>query len=136
MRRITIIIAIALMLFPTALNAQQKNDDFFRAGDEFNDNRLPTGVIIGVMQNDNPTPLGSGLLIMTAVGAGYAIIRRKRNIKNDVTLLLTAMMLLGMTQCKKNNIATISDGDTVFMTLEASCGGGRTIFDPNVPGIR
>ena len=136
----SLIFSLLMTMLPITSFAQQRNDDFFRAGDEYNDNRLYTdditGVIIGVMQNDNPTPLNSGLLILTAVGAGYAITRRKRNIKNDATLLLTAMMLLGLTQCKKNNIAPSSDGDTVFMTLEASCGGGRTVFDPSVPGIR
>ena len=51
-------------------------------------------------------------------------------------VLLAAALALGMTKCKKNDITPNSDGDTVFMTLEASCGGGRTIFDPSVPGIR
>ena len=99
------------------------------------------GITIGGMQNDNPTPLGSGLLVMTTLGAGYVAVRRRRNkgISGDKGLnaiIITMVLLLGLTHCKKNDIAPTSDGDTVFMTLEASCGGGRTIFDPNVPGIR
>lgn len=29
--------------------------------------------------NDEPAPLGSGLLVLTALGAGYAIYRKKRD---------------------------------------------------------
>ena len=129
-----------LMLFgiiaPT-MSLAQRSDGFFRYNNDIYENRVgENGITIGNMQNDNPIPLGSGLLILTAVGAGYAIYRRRSNIKNGATLLIAAMMFLGLTHCKKNDIATISDGDTVFMTLDASCGGGRTVFDPSVPGIR
>lgn len=124
------------VITPT-ISLAQKSDGFFRYNEVIYENRDgENGITIGNMQNDNPIPLGSGLLILTAVGVGYAITRRKRNIKNGATLLIAALMLLGLTHCKKNDIATIPDGDTVFMTLEASCGGGRTIFDPSVPGIR
>ena len=51
-------------------------------------------------------------------------------------VLLAAALALGMTQCKKENNTPTSDGDTVFMTLEASCGGGRTVFVPSIPGIK
>ena len=56
--------------------------------------------------------------------------------KNIFFVLLAAALALGMTQCKKNDITPNSDGDTVFMTLEASCGGGRTVFVPSIPGIK
>ena len=51
-------------------------------------------------------------------------------------VLLAVALVFGMTQCKKDNNTPTSDGGTIFMTLEASCGGGRTVFDPNVPGIK
>ena len=51
-------------------------------------------------------------------------------------VLLAAALALGMTQCKKENNTPTSDGDTVFMTLDASCGGGRTVFVPSIPGIK
>ena len=136
LKAIMLSLMLVAMMLPMTMFAQQKNEDFFRVDDEFNANRLPVGVIIGVMQNEDPTPLGSGLLIMTALGTGYVITRRKRNIKHGATLLIAAMMLFGMTQCKKNNIATISYDDTIFITLDASCGGGRTNFDPTVPCIK
>ena len=129
-----------LMLFgflaPIAATAQRSDGFFKNYNDNYENRDGDGGITIGGMQNDNPIPLGSGLLVMSVVGVGYAITRRKRNIKNGATLLIAAMLLLSLTQCKKNDIATISDGDTVFMTLEASCGGGRTIFDPDVPGIK
>ena len=56
--------------------------------------------------------------------------------KNIFFVLLAAALALGMTKCKKNDITPNSDGDTVFMTLEASCGGGRTVFVPSIPGIK
>ena len=30
------------------------------------------------LETDQPAPLGSGLLVLTALGAGYAVARRKR----------------------------------------------------------
>ena len=130
-------------LAPIAATAQ-RSDGFFCYNNDIYENRDGDGgITIGNMQNDNPIPLGSGLLILTAIGAGYAIACRRRNkdVKafnglKGLNAFIAFALLLGLTQCKKNDIATISDGDTVFMTLEASCGGGRTIFDPDVPGIR
>ena len=64
--------------------------------------------------------MGSGLFIMVAAGAGYAMARRKRA-RKGMTLLLAAAMLLGMTQCKKNAetiISTPSQKGTIFVTLK------------------
>ena len=36
------------------------------------------GVTIGGMQNDNPTPLGGGLLIMLGAGVGYVALKKKK----------------------------------------------------------
>ena len=141
------IILFLLMLFgiiaPT-MSLAQRSDGFFRYNNDIYENRVgENGITIGNMQNDNPTPLGSGLLILTAVGAGYAIACRRRNkdVKafnglKGLNAFIAFALLLSLTQCKKNDISKISDGDTVFMTLDASCGGGRTVFDPSVPGIR
>ena len=141
------IILFLLMLFgiiaPT-ISLAQRSDGFFRYNNDIYENRTgENGITIGNMQNDNPTPLGSGLLILTAIGAGYAIACRRRNkdVKafnglKGLNAFIAFALLLGLTQCKKNDISTIPDGDTVFMTLDASCGGGRTVFDPSVPGIR
>lgn len=68
-------------------------------------------------------PLGSGLLILTAAGAGYAIIRRKRNSKHGSALLLAFALLLGMTNCKKaDEPITPSAPNTVQITLDVENG--------------
>ena len=138
------IILFLLMLLgiiaPTILLAQRSDGFFKNYNDNYENRDGDGGITIGGMQNDNPIPLGSGLLVLTAVGAGYAIARRRRNkaVKpfNGLNAFIAFALLLGLTQCKKNDIAPTSDGNTVFMTLEASCGGGRTVFVPSIPGIR
>lgn len=82
-------------------------------------------------QNFGETPLGSGLLILTAVGAGYAISKRRRNRKNmskGTALLLAGLMLLGITGCRKKivePVANVDVDDEVFITVKVN-GGART----------
>ena len=64
-------------------------------------------------------PIGSGLLILTAAGAGYTIVRRKRNSKHGSALLLAFALLLGMTNCKKTDeTITQPETNTVQITLD------------------
>lgn len=121
----------AVSLLPMSLNAQQTSDDFFKTDDPFVNRLDITGWAInnnGIGQSE--TPLGSGLLVLTAVGAGYAIARRKRNIKKGTTLLLAALMLLGMTNCRKN-LETINSvpSNGVYITLDLN-GGSKVIVNP------
>ena len=80
MNKILFAIAIVMMLGMTA-NAQR--DGFFRDYDD-NVNRendgLPKilGGELGGLNGDQDAPLGTGLLILTALGAGYAVARKKR----------------------------------------------------------
>ena len=86
--------AMALgMLLPTTTTAQ--SDGFFRDAGEYSNRDGIYNYIIGTQQfgsdvnggynigtqnfGQDPAPLGSGLLILTAVGAGYAAVRRKRH---------------------------------------------------------
>ena len=99
-------------LMPVSLFAQ--SDGFFRSGESENYQDRDASISSGMTnQQFNDAPLGSGLLILVAAGAGYAVTRRKRNNKN-VTFFLAITMLLGLTQCKKNveTIATNGDGMT------------------------
>lgn len=85
MKKILFAIAIVLTLSFTA-NAQGNKNDAFVA-DWGSDNRgwgdatlgilLPTGAI-GDNTSDYDTPLGSGLLVLTALGTGYAVTRKNR----------------------------------------------------------
>ena len=82
-----ILLAIALVM-TMALSASAQ-DGFFRSGESYGDRTgSGSGEISGVTPafpgggvgehgNDQPAPLGSGLIILTALGAGYAIKRSR-----------------------------------------------------------
>ena len=133
-------IALSLMmligLIPLTSFAQQKNDDFFRNDFDNYENRSAVAIWAatnGIQHDDfGESPLGSGLLILTAAGAGYAISRRRRNFKKGTTLLLVALMLIGMTNCKKKIVEPIAQptgGNKVAITLNVG-GGAKAEVDP------
>jgi len=84
MKKIIFTIAIVFMM---VLGTSAQTDGFFKDGGSANDYsrtgsgsdpalpRLP-GYGVGATDNDQAAPLGSGLLILTALGAGYAISRK------------------------------------------------------------
>lgn len=83
-----IIFAIA-MIMTLAMNANAQRDTFFSDWyDENSDIRtngtnipnLPNNDLIlgGEFGDDVNAPVGSGLLILTALGAGYAVARKRR----------------------------------------------------------
>ena len=90
LRAIVLSLAMAWgMLLPAASHAQ--SDGFFRDGGDYanrdggggyNLNNEGFGNSNFNLQNQtfgqDPAPLGSGLIIMLAAGAGYAVMRRKR----------------------------------------------------------
>lgn len=131
MKNITKVKALRLLLLigliPLASFAQSdvffkiENDDIYRDDSwSYNVNT----------QNFGETPLGSGLLILTAVGAGYAISKRRRNRKNmskGTALLLAGLMLIGITGCRKKTVEPIANvvEDEVFITVRVN-GGSRT----------
>ena len=110
----------------------QKSDDFFRVNDDFGGTRTVTywTAVNGISNNgigQSEAPVGSGLLILTAVGAGYAVMRRKRGVKNGATLLLAFALLLGMTQCKKNAETINPVGNGVHITLRVDDGSRASV---------
>ena len=83
MKKILFTIAIILTLGFNA-NAQRTdaivNDWGLGSNNEWRDAialTLPTGALGGI-SGDVDTPLGSGLLVLTALGAGYAFTRKKK----------------------------------------------------------
>ena len=83
MKKILFTIAIILTLGFNA-NAQRTdaivNDWGMGSNNEWRDAialTLPTGALGGI-NGDVDTPLGSGLLVLTALGAGYAFTRKKK----------------------------------------------------------
>ena len=82
MKKIIFAIAIVLTIGFTA-NAQ--NDSFVDWEADWGNRTsgympgLPAGAL-GISNNINaePTPLGSGLLVLTALGAGYAVAKKRK----------------------------------------------------------
>ena len=81
MKKIFLTIAIVFMV---SFGAKAQSDGFFRDGGIANYSgrtESPTPIVptgqVGTI-NDTNAPLGEGLLILTAMGAGYAIMRRKK----------------------------------------------------------
>lgn len=81
MKKIFLTIAIVFMV---SFGAKAQSDGFFRDGgiDNYSGRAesptpiVPTGQVGTI--NDTNAPLGEGLLILTVMGAGYAIMRRKK----------------------------------------------------------
>ena len=133
MKAFALSLAMALgMLLPTTTNAQ--NDGFFRGNMDNYENRDA-----GINSNDGAgisnwgigeeVPLGSGLLVLAAAGAGYAALRRKRNKKGFVMIIALAMIVT-MSNCKKK-VETINsvaeNGVKITLTVD---GGSKVIVDP------
>ncbi len=76
MKKILFAIAFVMMM---AVGANAQSDSFFKSNDGgYRDEiTLDTGMP-AAHGMDIEAPLGSGLLILTAMGAGYVIARRKR----------------------------------------------------------
>lgn len=86
MKKILFAIAIVMMIGFTA-SAQRGTDGFFGSyNDDSYGNRGISDLGLPTLQNEmgsDPTPdptvpLGTGLLILTALGAGYAVARKKK----------------------------------------------------------
>ena len=76
-----ILFAIAFVMMVVIANAQ--SDGFFKSNDGGYSNRENESTGIMALPNhgadtDQTAPLGSGMLILTAMGAGYALARRKK----------------------------------------------------------
>lgn len=114
-------ILLAGIIFPTILTAQ-RSDGFFKANDEdIYDNRDEITLHNNIGNDSFGVPVGSGLIVLTIAGAGYAIVRRKRSLRNVTTLMLAFALLFGMTQCKKRiETVTTDSGNTIQITLKTS----------------
>lgn len=112
---------LTIMTLGLAMPMTAQIDGFFKNNNEdISENRAGAPIEVtgsGITNQQFGAPLGSGLLIMVAAGAGYAVVRRKRA-RKGMTLLLAAAMLLGMTQCKKKveNVVSGNNGGA-FITL-------------------
>ena len=115
---LSMIMTLGLVMPLTA----QRTDDFFKSNNDdiYEDRGGATFTGNGIDIEQFGAPLGSGLLIMVAAGAGYAVARRRRSIRKSGAMLLALAMILTFTQCKKR-IETInptqSNNGGVHVTL-------------------
>ena len=86
MKKILLTIALVLTM---VLGASAQSDGFFKnyrddvygdRGGTGSDPLMPAlpGGGVGAYNTDQGAPLGSGLLVLTALGAGYAVARRRQ----------------------------------------------------------
>ena len=119
--------------FVLPVNAQTA-DAFINDWDDSDDGlRGSFGITIGgaglIPQGiGEPAPLGSGLLIMSMLGAGYAVARRRRSLRKGVMMLMACVLLLGMTQCKKSPALQGEEAHKAHITLRVE-DNSRVIVD-------
>lgn len=89
---------------------------------------------------EEETPLGSGCIVLTLAGAAYAIRKRKNNkktinkMKSTNTFIIAAVLLLGLSQCKKNELPVTPEtpeveGNQVYISVSVN-GGSKHIVLP------
>lgn len=138
MKRITRLKTLILLLFVATamtMSAQSgRSDDFFKSdNDDIYNNRLDNIVFTGLGNEPfGEAPVGNGLMLLVAAGAGYAVLKRKNTRKNASKVLMALILMLSLTQCKKN-IDTVTSGKKVHITLNVNNGGRHTI-EPNESG--
>ena len=67
------------LLLPSSMNAQGgRSDDFFRSDLSNLEERGTDWLVFGLITNESfNTPIGDGLLVLTAAGVGYLLYRKK-----------------------------------------------------------
>ena len=76
------ILLVLVMVMALGLGANAQRDGFFNDWDDYSNGLdrteldMPALPTHGLDQNQN-APLGSGLLVLTALGAGYAMLKKR-----------------------------------------------------------
>ena len=134
----SLLVAI-IMLLPFAAIAQRSDSFFSGFEDDDYENRIAFIGLGNQPFGTEPAPVGSGLLVLTVAGAGYAALRRKRSDKSGksrktyTTCVLALAMVLAFTGCKKKIEPVVNSGETVHVTLNVG-NGNRHIIVPNESG--
>lgn len=147
MKKTVSFITIILLgvIFPIVTHAQYgKSELFFRADNEdIYDNRdlsLSLNINSGTGNDPFGAPVGSGLLVLTIAGVGYAIVSRKRankgslHVSKSAILFMALALTLSLTQCKKRIETNTFDSDnSVHFTLNV--GNDNRYINPNENGF-
>lgn len=134
----SLLVAI-IMLLPFAASAQRSDSFFSGFEDDDYENRIAYIGLGNQPFGTEPAPVGSGLLVLTVAGAGYAALRRKRSDKSGksrktyTTCVLALAMVLAFTGCKKKIEPVVNSGETAHITLNVG-NGNRHIIEPNESG--
>lgn len=120
------LLIMAVIMLPMSLCAQQNGDGFFRNWDNDYETRDAATDWTLTNQTFGDVSLGCGLLILTAVGAGYAISRRKR-VRKSIVMILALVMMLSFTQCKKKLDTLSTGGEKVYITLNVGSGSRHDV---------
>ena len=123
------VLSVIMLIWLLPFTSFAQNDAFFMTENDVFFRDASWSFTVNT-QGFGETPLGSGLLILTAVGAGYVISKRRRNRKNNISkgtaLLLAGLMLIGTTGCRKKIVEPIANvSDEIFITVKVN-GGSRT----------
>lgn len=119
-------ISVSLLMPVKSYGQGGRTDGFFSNDSEGYNNRDEgaTEISGGITNDPLGAPLGSGLLIMTAAGAGYVLMKKRRR---TLMTIVGAVLMLGMTQCKKHDVLS-TDKQCVKITLDVA---GGTKLDVN-----
>lgn len=135
LKAIALSMAMAVIMFLPATSKAQ-SDGFFRGDNEnyVNRDEINHGGGISNSGIGETAPLGSGLLIMTAVGGGYAIARRRnyrsnKTFRRGAVMIVAFSMILSLTNCKKKTEAlnNVSEGVQIVLNVD---NGSKVIVDP------
>ena len=100
---ISLVILTAFVTLPIKA-LSQRNDNWFKTTDDYENradfNTGSTGLGTQGFGQEPQTPLGSGLMILTAIGAGYAFTKSKKMRKKAGLMVMAFAMVMGMTQWK------------------------------------
>ena len=143
MKKNNILKAFALsmiMILGLVMPMAAQTDSFFKSNNEdIYENRAgdPISVTGGITnQQFGDAPVGSGLLIMVAAGAGYAVARRRRSMRKAGTMLLALAMVLTFTQCRKRivpvNPTTNGQGLHITVRVDNDAKHSITLSGDNV----
>ena len=131
-----LLLSLMMLLGLTIPATAQRSDGFFKSYNNNYENRaegINDNTGNGGIQNDPfGAPLGSGLLILTAVGAGYAVAKRRRN-KGVNALVLVIAIILFMPSCRKKIVEPVNNTtQTNGVNITLNVGDGSKVnVDPN-----
>ena len=128
----------ANFIMPLSVQGQNSRADaFFRSEIEEYEFRDGSSFAlwVGLFNDPFEAPLDGGLLIMTAAGVVYAFRKKSRVMRRFLMSFIVVALILGFTQCRKNNKEVIHYDKKAFnITLNVD-GGAKTNVIPETGAV-